>query len=48
MYDSSSGAIKVKEKQSFTLLFICLKSEKDTVVVVLGVHKYMPSSYRTR
>lgn len=41
MYEVSSGAMKFKEKQSFTLLVISLKSSKDNVA--LGVHNYIPS-----
>lgn len=41
MYGDSSGAMKFKEKQSFTLLVISLKSPIDNIA--LGVHKYIPS-----
>ena len=32
MCDASSGAMKFKEKQSFALLFITLKSQNDNIV----------------
>lgn len=41
MYDANSGVMKFKEKQSFILLVVSLKSQKGNIA--LGVHKHIPS-----